>query len=132
MASTLNAAKPARDRANRARSFPTNTCPASRHLHIMADCLMKPKKDGSLRYPMLAEEPEHCAESIYAVIASLWESRSKDGKDADRFRFLQNLPRVKAQAYFWNESSRKQREARIDKDMLAANVEKLSAAMGAK
>lgn len=66
-----------RRRASRARLFPTNTCPASRHLHIMADALLKAKKDGSLRYPMLAEEPEHCAESILAVLASLWEARTK-------------------------------------------------------
>lgn len=73
--------KALRRRANRARKFPTNTCPASRHLHIMADCLLKPKKDGSLRYPMFEEEPEHCAESILAVIASLWETRSKNRAD---------------------------------------------------
>jgi hypothetical protein len=70
----------ARRRADKARKFPTNTCPASRHLHIMADALLKPKKDGSLRYPMLQEEPEHCAESILAVIAGLWEARTKLAK----------------------------------------------------
>jgi len=37
--------------------------------------------------------------------------------DAARFRFLQNLPIVKAQAYFWNWSSRKQRAQAIDEDM---------------
>lgn len=72
--------KQARRRVNKARNFPTNTCPASRHLHIMADCLLKPKKGGGLRYPMLQEEPEHCAESILAVIASLWEARTKLAK----------------------------------------------------
>lgn len=66
-----------RRRVSRARKFPTNTCPSSRHLHIIADCLLKPKKDGGLRYPMLEEEPEHCAESILAVLASLWEARTK-------------------------------------------------------
>jgi hypothetical protein len=50
------------------------TCPASRHLHIMADSLMKKHRKG-LRYPMLEEEPEHCAESIYAVLTCLWEAR---------------------------------------------------------
>lgn len=28
-----------RRRVNRARSFPHNTCPASRHLHMMAEAL---------------------------------------------------------------------------------------------
>lgn len=59
----------AKRRASKARDFPTHTCPASRHLHIVADALTK----GG--YPMLADEPDHCAESIYAVIASLWECR---------------------------------------------------------
>lgn len=49
---------------------PLVTCAASRHLHIMADEL---SEHG--RYHMFAEEPEHCAASIYAVIASLWEAR---------------------------------------------------------
>lgn len=67
--------KKLRRRASRARSFPVNTCPASRHLHIMADCLTK--KGG---YPMLTEEPEHCAISIMSVLASLWEARTKLAK----------------------------------------------------
>jgi hypothetical protein len=60
-----------RRRVNRARNFPTNTCPASRHLHIMADNLTR--KGG---YPMLQEEPEHCAGSIYAVLEALWKDRT--------------------------------------------------------
>lgn len=63
-------------RVSRARDFPHNTCGASRHLHIMADSLLATKKDGSLRYAMLQEEPEHCAESILAVLAALWEART--------------------------------------------------------
>lgn len=62
-------------RVARARDFPTHTCPASRHLQIMADCLTK--KRG---YPMLAEEPDHCAESMYAVLAVLWENRKELAK----------------------------------------------------
>lgn len=69
-----------RRRVSKARNFPVNTDPFSRHLHIMADCLMKPKKDGTLRYPMLAEEPEHCAESIYVVLESLWKARTAAAK----------------------------------------------------
>jgi hypothetical protein len=62
-----------RRRVNRARRFPTNTCPASRHLHIMADCLSM----GSKQYPMLQEDPEHCAGSIYAVLEALWKLRTE-------------------------------------------------------
>lgn len=61
-----------RRRVNRARNFPVNTCPASRHLHIMADSITK--KHG---YPMLNEEPEHCAITMYSVLASLWEARKE-------------------------------------------------------
>ena len=57
-------------RANEVRNFPTNTCSASRHLRLMADGL------AGKGYPMLTEEPKHCAESIYATIVSLWEARS--------------------------------------------------------
>jgi hypothetical protein len=63
--------KALRRRVNKARDFPNNTCGASRHLHMIADALSSRKP-----YPMLQEEPEHCAESIYAVIAALWEIRS--------------------------------------------------------
>lgn len=61
-----------RRRVSRARRFPTNTCPASRHVHIMADCLTR--KGG---YPMLTEEPEHCAGSLYSVLESLWKARTE-------------------------------------------------------
>lgn len=63
-------------RASRARDFPHNTCPASRHLAMIADHLMRGKP-----YPMLNEEPQHCAETMYAVLSSLWELRSRLGKD---------------------------------------------------
>lgn len=61
-------------RVDRARNFPTNTCPASRHLHIMADILASGKP-----YPMFEEEPEHCAETMLAVLESLWKSRTQYG-----------------------------------------------------
>lgn len=60
-----------RRRVNRARSKALVTCLASRHLHMMADCLSM----GNRRYPLLQEEPEHCAESIYAVLEALWKLR---------------------------------------------------------
>ena len=62
-----------RRRVLRARQFPGNTCPASRHLHMMADYL----SGRTGRFVMLQEEPDHCAESIYSVLASLWEARAE-------------------------------------------------------
>lgn len=59
-------------RIRKARNFPTNTCPASRHVQIMGEAL--PKKGG---YPMLQEEPEHCAGSILATVAALYEARTE-------------------------------------------------------
>lgn len=59
-------------RAEQARNFPHNTCPASRHVHLIADALF----EGRL-YPMMEEEPEHCASSMYAVLAELWETRTE-------------------------------------------------------
>lgn len=62
-------------RASRAKRFPDNTCPASRHLHLMAQRLSAGKP-----YPMLADEPRQCAETMLAVLASLWEARTKLAK----------------------------------------------------
>lgn len=62
-------------RASRAKRFPDNTCPASRHLHLMAQRLAAGKP-----YPMLADEPRQCAETMLAVLASLWEARTKLAK----------------------------------------------------
>jgi hypothetical protein len=61
----------ARTKANRARKFPLNTCPASRHVSIMAFGLWA---DGS--YAMFADDPKHCAESMYSTLESLWEART--------------------------------------------------------
>lgn len=63
-----------RRRVNRARRFPSNTCSASRHLHLMADALAT----GQI-YPMFREEPEHCAETMLAVLESLWKLRTRTG-----------------------------------------------------
>lgn len=62
-----------RRRVNRARNKRSVTCPASRHLHAMADFLSA----GARQYPMLQEEPEYCAESIYAVLEALWKARAE-------------------------------------------------------
>jgi len=53
------------------RSFMVNTCPASRHVQMMAENL---HKTGS--YPMLEEDPVHCAESLASVVSSLYQARS--------------------------------------------------------
>jgi hypothetical protein len=61
------------------RNFPHNTCPASRHVELMAEALAKGE-----RYAMFEEEPEHCAESLRSVIESLWKLRTaaqQDGVD---------------------------------------------------
>lgn len=65
-------------RVGRARKFPTNTCPASRHLHLIAETLAKRKP-----YAMLHDEPEHCAVSMLSVLESLWKARD----DAARWRW---------------------------------------------
>ena len=61
-----------RRRVNRARNFPENTCAASRHLHLMANQLAAGKP-----YPMLAEEPVHCALTMLSVLESLWKARTE-------------------------------------------------------
>ncbi len=48
------------------------TCPASRHVMMMADALASKRK-----YHMFDEEPEHCAGSIYSVLESLWKARAE-------------------------------------------------------
>lgn len=58
-------------RADAARSFPANTCAASRHAQQIAEALIRGEP-----YPMLTEEPEHCGESILATVAALWEART--------------------------------------------------------
>lgn len=59
-----------RRRVNRARKFPDNTCPASRHVHLVAEQL--------LRKPPFFDplEAEHVAESMLAVLESLWKART--------------------------------------------------------
>lgn len=109
--------KALRRRADKARRFPINTDPCSRHLHIMADYLSKGQP-----YPMLQEEPQHCAESMLVVLACLWEGRTSDGKDAERFRFLQSIDPVSAQAFWWNHRSSKARAKAIDAAIIAAAV----------
>jgi hypothetical protein len=58
-------------RIEAARNFPTNTCAASRHVQIMGETL-----GAGYPYPMLDEERAHCATSLLAVVASLYEARA--------------------------------------------------------
>lgn len=64
-------------RARRGNGSGSVTCPASRHVQNMADALTDPRHGDALRYPMLQEEPEHCAGSLYAVLESLWKARAE-------------------------------------------------------
>jgi hypothetical protein len=63
------------------------TCASSRHLHIMAEALANPRTKG-LRYSMLLEEPEHCAETMLAVLACLWEARQHLRWDEKKERWV--------------------------------------------
>jgi hypothetical protein len=63
-----------RNRVNRARK-PSTTCPASRHLHMMAEALAAGRP-----YPMLVDEPQHCAETMLAVLETLWKARTRLGR----------------------------------------------------
>jgi hypothetical protein len=57
-------------RVNRARRFPVNTCPASRHVYIVAKNLL-------LGWPVDPNEYEHIAGSLLSVLESLWKSRTR-------------------------------------------------------
>lgn len=59
-----------RRRVKRARNFPENTCSASRHLHMIAERLATGE-------PMLIDAPERCAETMLAVLESLWKARTE-------------------------------------------------------
>ena len=58
-------------RVNRARDFPKNTCPASRHVQTMAEFML----NGG--YSLLTSEPEYCAVSMLSVVESLWKARKE-------------------------------------------------------
>lgn len=53
------------------RDFPNNTCPASRHVQMMAEALA-----GTGSYPMFEEDPKHCAGSIASVVSNLYAART--------------------------------------------------------
>jgi len=66
-----------RRKVSRARNFPWNTCPSSRHLVLVADQLSAKGKRHNVEE---CWDREHIAQSIYATVAALWRIRSQ-GKD---------------------------------------------------
>lgn len=60
----------------RARIGPSVTCPASRHAAMIAEALLTGKA-----YPMLTEDPDHCGETIAAVVTALWDARALIAKE---------------------------------------------------
>jgi hypothetical protein len=58
--------------AKESRKPPLVTCPASRHVRMMADAL---RLRGE--YLMFGEEPVHCSESLYVTVLSLWRARHR-------------------------------------------------------
>jgi hypothetical protein len=57
---------------SRARRFPDNTCPASRHVQLIAENLIRYGRDG-----VMESEPKHAAESMLVVLEHLWKARSE-------------------------------------------------------
>lgn len=59
-------------RVKRARNFPENTCPASRHVQMIGEALIKGQK-----YSMIDDEPEHVGRSLLSVCESLFKARTE-------------------------------------------------------
>lgn len=70
-------------RVRRARQFPTNTCPSSRHVQMIGEALLRGRP-----YPMIEEEPEHVGGSLLSVVESLYKART----EIDRLRAELGLP----------------------------------------
>ena len=58
--------------ANAARRFPKNTCPASRLVQDIGEALVRGEP-----HHLLAAEPDTCGESMLAVVAALYEARTR-------------------------------------------------------
>jgi hypothetical protein len=56
----------------KAEDFPNNTCGASRHVALLAEAILRGDP-----CPQLADEPQHCAESMAWTVASLWYARTE-------------------------------------------------------
>jgi hypothetical protein len=72
-----------------ARDFPVNTCSGSRHAAMMAEQLIRRRP-----YPMLAEEPQHCGESIAHTVAALWRARTELERLRDLLRLVADEPNI--------------------------------------
>lgn len=88
-------------RMRRARRFPQNTCPASRHAQLIAQTLA-----GGQDYPMLREEPGHVAGSIASVVADLYAARTM----LDRLGYTWTVR--PDGAVIWTRKTKKDRETR--------------------
>lgn len=60
-----------RHAADEARDFPANTCGASRHVDQLARDLLS----GNDCPAIFTDEPEYCAESMFATVVALWSAR---------------------------------------------------------
>ena len=99
MSNTREAAKRAVANMNAARNFPVGTCPASRHVAVMAETLAKGKT-----YYMLTEEPDHCAESMATIVGALWECRAeRDALDRVVGDMQAEIDFLHAQLEAWHE-----------------------------
>lgn len=72
-----------------ARDFPANTCAGSRHAALMAEQLIRRRP-----YPMLAEEPQHCGESIAHTVAALWVARTEIERLRELLRLVADEPNI--------------------------------------
>jgi len=62
-------------RVERAKTFGANTGPYDRHLHMMARNLAAGRP-----YPMLQEEPQHCAYAMLVALECLYKFRNATGE----------------------------------------------------
>lgn len=69
----------------KARQFPDNTCPASRHSQRIAEVLM----GGNGKCQMIDDDPAHCGESIAATVTALWKARTEVERLKDALRHVQ-------------------------------------------
>lgn len=59
-------------RVEKARNFPYNTTPASRHVAMMGRRLVEDGKSFSLD-----DDPQHCGESMLLTVADFWETKER-------------------------------------------------------
>lgn len=60
-------------RARKARRFPENTCPASRHTQMIGEDLIRYGSNAS----SIISHPKHVGESLLLTVAALWEARDE-------------------------------------------------------